>query len=55
MNKTRRAFLGTSVAVAAHVWVPKPVKGYTTAEIVPVIPQKAGISKFSIRTEQPKR
>ena len=50
MNKTRRAFLGASAAVAAHVWVPKPVKGYTAAEIVPVIPHKAGISKWDLDT-----
>jgi D-serine deaminase-like pyridoxal phosphate-dependent protein len=50
MNKTRRAFLGASAAVAAHVWVPKPVKGYTAEEIVPVIPHKAGISKWDLDT-----
>ncbi|HUQ86951.1 MAG TPA: alanine racemase, partial [Vicinamibacterales bacterium] len=50
MDKTRRAFLGTSAAVAAHVWVPKPIKGYTAEEIVPVIPQKAGISKWDLDT-----
>src|SRR5689334_22985243 len=50
MNKTRRAFLGTSAAAAAHVWVPTPVKGYTAEEIVPVTPQRAGISKWDLDT-----
>ena len=50
MNKTRRAFLGTSAAVAAHVWIPRPVKGYTAEEIVPVTPQRAGISKWELDT-----
>src|SRR6187402_3030060 len=51
MDKTRRAFIGTSAAVAAHIWIPKTVKGYTAAELmVPVTPMKAGISKSELDT-----
>ena len=32
------------------MWVPKAVKGYTAAEIVPVTPMKAGISKWDLDT-----
>src|SRR5919106_736346 len=50
MSTSRRAFLGTSAAAAAHVWIPKPVKGYTAAELGPVTPMKAGISKSDLDT-----
>jgi 3-hydroxy-D-aspartate aldolase len=51
MKNTRRAFIGASAAVAAHVWIPKPVKGYTAEEIMkPVTPLKAGISKWDLDT-----
>lgn len=37
--------------MAAHVWVPKPVKGYSAAEIAgPVTPLKAGLSKSELDT-----
>src|SRR5687768_13736029 len=50
MSTSRRAFLGASAAAAAHVWIPKPVKGYTAAELGPVTPAKAGISKWDLDT-----
>jgi 3-hydroxy-D-aspartate aldolase len=51
MKSTRRVFIGASAAAAAHVWVPKPVKGYTAAELMtPVTPMKAGISKADLDT-----
>jgi D-serine deaminase-like pyridoxal phosphate-dependent protein len=50
MTTSRRAFLGGSAAAAAHLWIPKPVKGYTTAELGPVTPMKAGISKWELDT-----
>ncbi len=51
MKPTRRAFVGASAAAAAHVWIPKPVKGYTAEEILgPVTPHKAGISKAELET-----
>jgi len=50
MTNTRRAFLGASAAAAAHVWIPKPVKGYSAAEVRPVTPLKPGISKWDLDT-----
>ena len=50
MSTSRRAFIGATAATAAHVWVPKSVKGYTAAEIGPVTPMKAGISKADLDT-----
>lgn len=50
MSTSRRAFLGTSAAAAAHVWIPKPVKGYSAAEVRPVTPLKPGISKWDLDT-----
>ena len=50
MSTTRRAFIGATAASAAHVWIPTSVKGYTPAEIVPVTPMKAGISKWDLDT-----
>ena len=50
MINSRRAFLGASAAAAAHVWIPSPVKGYTAAEVKPVEPMKAGISKWDLDT-----
>lgn len=48
---SRRSFLTASAAVAAHVWIPKPVKGYTVDEVAaPVTPMKAGISKWDLDT-----
>jgi D-serine deaminase-like pyridoxal phosphate-dependent protein len=43
-------FISASAAAAAHVWVPRTVKGYTAAEIGPVTPAKAGISKWELDT-----
>jgi D-serine deaminase-like pyridoxal phosphate-dependent protein len=50
MKTSRRTFVGAAAAVAAHVWIPKAVKGYTASEIVPVTPMKAGISKWDLDT-----
>jgi D-serine deaminase-like pyridoxal phosphate-dependent protein len=50
MSTSRRAFIGASAAAAAHVWIPSPVKGYSTAEVGPVTPLKAGISKWELDT-----
>ncbi len=50
---SRRAFLATTAAGAAHVWVPQSVKGYTTAEVLaltPVTPMGTGISKWDLDT-----
>src|SRR5688572_4348585 len=50
MSTSRRTFIGASAAAAAHVWIPKPVKGYTAAEIGPVTPMKPGVSKWDLDT-----
>jgi 3-hydroxy-D-aspartate aldolase len=50
MNTSRRTFIAASAATAAHVWIPKPVKGYTLDELGPVTPMKAGISKWDLDT-----
>ena len=50
MKKSRRTFIAASAAAAAHVWIPKAVKGYTTAELGPITPMKAGISKWDLET-----
>lgn len=48
---SRRAFLAASAATAAHVWVPRPVKGYAVTEVLaPVKPMAAGISKWDLDT-----
>ncbi len=50
-SASRRAFLAASVATAAHVWIPRPVKGYSVGEILsPVKPMAAGISKWDLDT-----
>src|SRR5687768_5913938 len=50
MNRSRRTFIAASAATAAHVWIPKPVKGYRFEELGPVTPMKAGISKWDLDT-----
>jgi D-serine deaminase-like pyridoxal phosphate-dependent protein len=53
-ESSRRTFLSTAATASAYVWVPKPVKGYTTAEMVATISRdnkvKAGISKWDLDT-----
>lgn len=50
-SSSRRAFLAATVASAAHVWVPRPVKGYTAEELLaPVTPMATGISKWDLDT-----
>ncbi len=50
-SASRRAFLAASAATAAHVWIPRPVKGYTAEEILaPVKPMATGISKWDLDT-----
>src|SRR6187455_2342786 len=52
-SATRRAFLGTSTALAAHVWVPRTVKGYATDEVVGRLAgslSEVGVSKWDLDT-----
>jgi D-serine deaminase-like pyridoxal phosphate-dependent protein len=50
---TRRTFLSGAAALSAYVWIPRPVKGYTSAElradaIGDVV--RSGVSKFDLDT-----
>ena len=50
---SRRTFLSGAVAGTAYFWIPKPVKGYTAAEMAGfVVDQlvKPGISKWDLDT-----
>jgi D-serine deaminase-like pyridoxal phosphate-dependent protein len=48
---SRRAFLSTTAAVAAHVWIPKPVKGYNVREVTSsMAPVGPGVSKWDLDT-----
>jgi hypothetical protein len=50
-SASRRSFLAATAATAAHVWIPRPVKGYTATEILaPVTPMATGISKWDLDT-----
>jgi 3-hydroxy-D-aspartate aldolase len=50
-TSSRRTFLAASSFAAAHLWVPRPVKGYTVAEVMaPVKPMASGISKWDLDT-----
>jgi 3-hydroxy-D-aspartate aldolase len=49
---SRRAFVSGAAALSANLWIPKPVKGYTTAEMraMPIDPVKPGVSKWELDT-----
>jgi len=52
-SASRRAFLASSTAVAAHAWVPRPVKGYSTGEVVGRLDGSqslVGVSKWDLDT-----
>jgi 3-hydroxy-D-aspartate aldolase len=53
-GSSRRAFLSSAAAASAYVWIPKPVKGYTTAEMLArtTIDNRVelGISKWDLDT-----
>jgi 3-hydroxy-D-aspartate aldolase len=51
-GSSRRTFLSTAVAASAYVWIPKPVKGYTAAEMRarPIDAAKPGVSKWELDT-----
>ena len=38
---SRRTFLATAPAASAHLWIPRPVKGYTAAEMRAAAPSDA--------------
>jgi D-serine deaminase-like pyridoxal phosphate-dependent protein len=47
---SRRAFLTATGAAAASLWIPRPVKGYSAAEMRAANPADVGISKWEIDT-----
>jgi len=50
---SRRAFLSTSAVAAAHVWIPRPVKGYSAEEVAAQMSGSngaIGISKWELDT-----
>jgi 3-hydroxy-D-aspartate aldolase len=49
---SRRTFLSTAAATSAWLWIPKPVKGYTAAEMraMPIDRIKPGVSKWELDT-----
>jgi D-serine deaminase-like pyridoxal phosphate-dependent protein len=50
---SRRTILSAAAALAAHVWVPRPVKGYATAEVASRLaqaPAGVGLSKWDLDT-----
>ncbi|WP_439468882.1 hypothetical protein, partial [Blastomonas fulva] len=50
---SRRTILSAAAALAAHVWVPRPVKGYTTADVASRLaeaPAGVGLSKWDLDT-----
>ncbi len=53
-RSSRRTFLSSAAAASAYVWIPKPVKGYTAAEMLATITiennVKPGISKWDLDT-----
>ena len=51
-GSSRRAFLSSALAASAAVWIPKPVKGYTAAEMraMPIDVARPGVSKWELDT-----
>ena len=52
-GRSRRTFLTAAAALSAHVWIPKPVKGYTSAELRATGPGDAvrpGVAKADLDT-----
>jgi D-serine deaminase-like pyridoxal phosphate-dependent protein len=52
-GSSRRTFLSSAAAASAYLWIPKPVKGYTAAEMRAVAvggAVKPGVSKWELDT-----
>ena len=49
---SRRTFLTSAIAASAYVWIPKPVTGYTAAEMraMTIDKTKPGVSKWELDT-----
>jgi 3-hydroxy-D-aspartate aldolase len=51
-GSSRRTFLSSAVAASAYLWIPKPVKGYSAAEMraMSIDKGKPGVSKWELDT-----
>jgi D-serine deaminase-like pyridoxal phosphate-dependent protein len=49
-SPSRRRFLASAAAGAATVWIPKPVNGYTHAEVAAALADDVGLSKWELDT-----
>ena len=49
---SRRAFVSGAAALSAHIWIPRPVRGYTAAEMraMSIEDVKPGVSKWELDT-----
>jgi 3-hydroxy-D-aspartate aldolase len=53
IGSSRRTFLSTAAAVSAYIWIPKPVRGYSPAEMRGMAVDtvvKPGVSKWELDT-----
>jgi D-serine deaminase-like pyridoxal phosphate-dependent protein len=49
-SPSRRTFLASAAAGAATVWIPRPVHGYTPADVAAALANDVGISKWDLDT-----
>ena len=47
---SRRAFVATGAAAAAHVWIPTPTFGYSASEAATAVANGVGMSKWDLDT-----
>ena len=52
LRPSRRAFVSGAAALSAHIWIPRPVRGYTAAEMraMSIEDLKPGVSKWELDT-----
>jgi 3-hydroxy-D-aspartate aldolase len=52
LRPSRRAFVSGAAALSAHIWIPRPVRGYTAAEMraMTIDEVKPGVSKWELDT-----
>jgi 3-hydroxy-D-aspartate aldolase len=52
LRPSRRAFVSGAAALSAHIWIPKPVKGYSAGEMRAMFTDevKPGVSKWELDT-----
>jgi D-serine deaminase-like pyridoxal phosphate-dependent protein len=49
-SSSRRTFVAAAGAAAAHVWIPRPVQGYSPAEVTARLDTPTGTSKWDLDT-----